>query len=63
MLVLTRSPKTVAFPDSHDTIVIGDNIRIVLLRARDGRVRIGIECPKDMPILRSELIKRKEGEA
>jgi carbon storage regulator len=47
MLVLSRRP--------GERILIGSNIRITILRAAGGSVRIGIEAPDDVPILRDEL--------
>ncbi len=47
MLVLSRK--------IGEQIHIGDNIKIVLLRITGGGVRIGIEAPKDLPIIRAEL--------
>lgn len=49
MLVLTRKP--------YESIVIGDSIRITPLPTlRTGTFRIGIEAPKDISILREELL-------
>lgn len=47
MLVLSRKRDQV--------IVIGDLIRITVVRIEDGRVRLGIEAPRDMPVVREEL--------
>lgn len=47
MLVLTRK--------MGDGIIIDSRIRIRVLRVQGNRVRIGIEAPDDIPILRSEL--------
>lgn len=47
MLVLTRK--------EQEQIRIGDNITITLVAVRGDRVRIGIDAPKDVPILRDEL--------
>jgi carbon storage regulator len=48
MLVLSRKV--------HETIHIGEDIRITLTLIRGQHVRIAIEAPKDMPILRAELV-------
>ena len=53
MLVLTRK--------ENEKIRIGDNIVLTVVRTAGDRVRIGIEAPSDIPILRSEL-KAKEPE-
>jgi carbon storage regulator len=47
MLVLTRR--------LGESILIGDNIRIVVVEVQRGRVRIGIEAPQDVVIRREEL--------
>ena len=40
------------------SIIIGDNIRITILGRKGEEVRIGILAPKDVKIIRSELIER-----
>ncbi len=47
MLVLTRK--------QEQKLVIGSNITITILEARDGRVRLGIEAPRSTPIHRAEV--------
>lgn len=47
MLVLARK--------TDQAILLGDGIRIVVLGVSGDRVRIGIEAPRDVPILRQEL--------
>ena len=47
MLVLPRR--------EGESFRIGDNILIVVQRIKDGSVRIGIEAPKEINIMRSEL--------
>lgn len=47
MLVLTRKP--------GETIMVGQNIRITVVRANDNSVRLGIDAPDDLKILRGEL--------
>ena len=49
MLVLARK--------AGESFRIGDNILIVVQRIKDGSVRIGIEAPKEVNIVRSELVK------
>lgn len=49
MLVLTRK--------LNQRIRIGDSIELVLLEVRGGRARIGIECPKAIPVRRTELFQ------
>lgn len=47
MLVLTRK--------TDEQILIGDNIKITLIRVRGNSVRIGIDAPRDVRIVRGEL--------
>lgn len=47
MLVLSR--------ERDETIVIGDDIRITVVDIRGGKVRLGIEAPKDVPVHRKEV--------
>lgn len=47
MLILTRK--------KDEAIRIGEHIRIVLVQVKGGQVRLGIECPPDMRVLREEL--------
>jgi len=51
MLVLTRKP--------HESLAIGDNIEITVLNVKGNQVQIGINAPKDVCILRDELINAK----
>ncbi|NND99424.1 MAG: carbon storage regulator [Pirellulaceae bacterium] len=47
MLVLTRK--------LDEQILIGDDIKVTLIRVRGNTVRIGIEAPRDIRIVRGEL--------
>ena len=49
MLVLTRK--------KGDAIVIGDNIKIVVLSVSGESVKIGVEAPSHVKILRAELLE------
>lgn len=49
MLVLSRK--------INETIKIGDDIEIRILEVKGDTVRIGIEAPKNIDILRGELIQ------
>ena len=47
-----------------EIIVIGDNIRIMVVDVREGVVRFGVEAPRSVQVHRAEVYKRiKEGEA
>lgn len=47
MLVLSRKP--------GERILIGDNVAITVVRIGPNSVRIGIDAPRDMNIVREEL--------
>lgn len=47
MLILSRKP--------DERIFIGDDIEIVVLSARGGRVRLGFKAPQELPIRRGEI--------
>jgi carbon storage regulator len=47
MLVLTRG--------KQDSIVLGDHIVVTILDIRGDKVRVGIEAPRSMTILRKEI--------
>jgi carbon storage regulator len=49
MLVLTRH--------SGDSIVIGDDIEITIVEVQGDKVKIGINAPKSIIVLRKELIE------
>lgn len=55
MLILQRK--------KDESIVINDNISIGVLRIRGGKIHLGIDAPKEVPIHRREIherIKRQE---
>ena len=47
MLILTRK--------IDEAIRVGEDIRIVLVQIKGGQVRLGIECPSHVRVLREEL--------
>lgn len=49
MLILRRR--------AGETLLIGDNIKLTVLEVSDGGVRLAIDAPKSVPILRSELLQ------
>ena len=55
MLVLSRKPS--------ERIHIGDNIIITVVRVSGQTVRIGIDAPKEIKIMREELLNGKTNEA
>jgi len=50
MLVLTRK--------IGEGIVIDEDVRVTLLEDRDGKIRLGIEAPKEKKIYRQEIYDR-----
>lgn len=47
MLVLSRKP--------NESLVIGDNIEVIVLEVRDGNVKLGINAPKEVSVHRNEV--------
>jgi carbon storage regulator len=54
MLVLSRK--------LGEKIFIGDNICITVVDIDRGKIRLGIEAPRDVPIYRQELLPLKNAE-
>lgn len=52
MLVLSRKV--------GEKILIGDNISVTVVRVAQGTVRIGIEAPDDLSIVREEILVKKD---
>ena len=48
MLVLTRK--------MHEQIMIGQDITVTIIRVRGNTVRIGIEAPRQVRVMRGELL-------
>lgn len=38
-----------------ERIQIGENIELIVLKTKGGRILLGFEAPRDIPILRSEV--------
>ena len=53
MLVLSRK--------TGETIRINDNIKITVVELRGDKVRIGIDCPKNIPVHREEIFNQING--
>lgn len=47
MLILTRK--------LNESLILGENIEIKVIKIEDGKVRLGISAPKDINIYRKEL--------
>lgn len=54
MLVLTRKP--------GESIVLGNNIKVMVVEIAPGVVRLGIDAPREVSILRAELHGEVQGE-
>ena len=54
MLILTRK--------IGESILVGDNIRLVVLEIRGKQIRLGIEAPPDIVVLREEIAQRLSNE-
>ena len=54
MLVITRK--------EGQSLLIGDDIEVTVTKVTDGSVKIAIEAPREMVILRKELYKEVEKE-
>lgn len=52
MLVLSRK--------AEESIYIGSNIRVFVVEVRGDRVRLGIDAPREIPILRNEHVELQE---
>lgn len=52
--------------EKNEGLMIGDHIAITVLDVRGDTVRLGIECPKEIPFHRGEIfeaLRRAEQEA
>ncbi|MGE5543438.1 MAG: carbon storage regulator CsrA [Bacillota bacterium] len=49
MLILTRKP--------DEAILIGEDIRITIVEIQGDKVKLGIEAPRELSVLREEIYK------
>ncbi len=54
MLVLSRK--------LGEKVVIGENVTLTVVKIDGDKVRLGIEAPRDVPIVRTELLKQQQGQ-
>jgi len=54
MLILTRRP--------GETILFGDNIHVTVVDVDRNQVRIGIDAPQEVKIVREELLAEDDGQ-
>jgi carbon storage regulator len=52
MLVLTLKPGASVF--------VGDNVRVTIVRLKDGSAVVGFEGPREVDFIRSELLPLRE---
>jgi carbon storage regulator len=50
MLILTRK--------TGEVITIGEDVTVKVISVQDGQVKLGIEAPRELSILRAELYKQ-----
>jgi carbon storage regulator len=54
MLILTRRV--------GETVMIGEDIAITVLRVKGNQVRLGVDAPKTVSVQREEIFQRIQGE-
>ena len=54
MLILTRKV--------GETMIIGDDIKIIVLGVKGNQIRLGIEAPKEISVHREEIYQRIQQE-
>lgn len=52
MLILSRAP--------GERIMVGDNVVLTVIKVEKGRVHIGIDAPREVPVHREEIYKRNK---
>ena len=50
MLILTRR--------IGETLIINDNIKVTILGAKNGQIRVGVDAPKSVSVHREEIYKK-----
>ena len=51
MLMLTRK--------NGESLIINNNIKVVVYTNNRNQIRVGIDAPKDIPVVREELTKKR----
>ena len=54
MLVLKRK--------AGESIIVSDNIEIKIIEVEEGRIKIGIDAPKEVSIIRKEVLEETKSE-
>ena len=52
MLVIGRKP--------NEYVMIGDNIMVKVVKSEDGDLRLAIDAPRDIPIMRGEVYEKQQ---
>jgi carbon storage regulator len=52
MLVIGRKP--------GEYVMIGDNIRVEVVKSKDGDLRLAIDAPRDIKIVRGEIFSEEK---
>lgn len=55
MLVLSRC--------RGESLEIGDNVKVTIIKSSSGGVRLGIDAPRSVKVIRSELTRDSESES
>lgn len=54
MLILTRKP--------HESIYIGDDIKVTVMECKNGSVRLGVDAPPEIIVDREEIRVRRNSD-
>jgi len=54
MLILTRRV--------GETLLVGDDVEVTVLGSKGNQVRVGINAPKTIPVIREELLTRDQNQ-
>jgi len=52
MLILSRR--------CGESFLIGDNIKVTIVSSKGNQIRVGIDAPKDMSVVREEIVKKND---
>ena len=52
MLVIGRKP--------NEYVMIGDNIMVKVVKSEDGDLRLAIDAPREVPIMRGEVYEKQK---
>ncbi|MDR0904043.1 MAG: carbon storage regulator [Ruminococcus sp.] len=52
MLIISRK--------KDESILVGDNVKITVIETGDGRVKIGVDAPREVRVIRAEIAQMGE---